>query len=95
MKRTIILAAALALLFGYAATVLATVTIVPLDQLEPTREQRQATLIIIRVIDKYHYKHLPLNDEASALIFDRYLESLDPNRSEQDRANVVQFTKPL
>ena len=92
MKRTIILAAALALLFGYAATVLATVTIVPLDQLEPTREQRQATLIIIRVIDKYHYKHLPLNDEASALIFDRYLESLDPNRSYFTARDIERFS---
>jgi len=59
----------------------ATPTVVPLEELEPTREQRQATLIILRVIDKYHYKDLQLNDDASRMIFDRYLEALDPNRS--------------
>jgi len=53
---------------------------VPLDALEPTLEHNQSTHVIVKVIDKYHYKHSQLDDKASEQILDRYLESLDPNR---------------
>ena len=92
MNKKIILAAALAFFFSCAATVQATANVVPLAELEPTREQRQAALIIIRVVDKYHYKHLQLNDDASSLIFDRYLESLDPNRSYFTVRDIERFS---
>jgi len=54
---------------------------VPLDKLQPTREQRQATLLTLRVIDRYHYKKHVLDDAMSAAILDRYLETLDPKKS--------------
>jgi len=92
MNKTIILAVALALLACTAVTVRATANVVPLEELVPTREQRQATLIIIRVIDRYHYKHLQLNDDASGLIFDRYLESLDPNKSYFTARDIERFS---
>src|SRR5210317_1763850 len=41
---------------------------VSLEDLEPTREQRQATLIILRVIDKYHYKEHRLDNDMSKAI---------------------------
>jgi carboxyl-terminal processing protease len=91
MNRTTILKAALALLIFHSSALLAKATVVPLEALEPTREQRQATLIIIRVIDKYHYKDLLLNDDASSAIFDRYLDSLDPNRSYFDAKDIARF----
>lgn len=91
MNKTIFFAVLTALFFSCTARVQATATVVPLDELQPTREQRQATLIIIRVIDKYHYKHLQLNDDASAHIFERYLESLDPNRSYFTSRDIERF----
>ncbi len=91
MNKTIILTVALALFLSCSSTVVAKVTVVPFDELKPTREQRQATLIIIRVIDKYHYKHLQLNDDASGMIFDRYLEALDPNRSYFTAKDIERF----
>ncbi|PLY14325.1 MAG: tail-specific protease [Sedimenticola sp.] len=60
---------------------------VPVEELVPTREQRQAALIAIRVIDKYHYKKHKLDDEFSRGIMARYLDSLDPGKvffTEQD-----------
>ncbi len=54
---------------------------VPLSELIPSRNHQQATVVILKVIDKYHYKKAPLNDEMSSKILDRYLDSLDPNRS--------------
>jgi carboxyl-terminal processing protease len=53
---------------------------VPLDQLEPTLEHNQSTHVIVKVIEKYHYKNTKLDDKASEQILERYLESLDPNR---------------
>lgn len=52
---------------------------VPLDALAPTLEHNQSTHVIVKVIDKYHYKHSQLDDKASEQILDRYLEALDPN----------------
>ncbi len=88
-KRYLLLFTLLA--FAWMAPLWAKVTEVPLDQLKPTREQRQATLIIVRVIDKYHYKRQSLDDKASHHILDRYLDSLDPNRSFFTRKDVERF----
>lgn len=93
MNKKITLITAFILFLGGASLVTATPTFVPLEELEPTREQRQATLIILRVIDKYHYKDLPMNDEASRMIFDRYLEALDPNRSYFTAKDILRFAE--
>ncbi|MDH3637479.1 MAG: carboxy terminal-processing peptidase [Gammaproteobacteria bacterium] len=45
-----------------------------------SRDQERATELITHFIQRYHYRKRDLNDELSATIFDRYLESLDPNR---------------
>jgi carboxyl-terminal processing protease len=79
------------LVFTWMAPLWAKVTEVPLDQLQPTREQRQATLIIVRVIDRYHYKQQSLDDQISHRILDRYLESLDPNKSFFTKKDVDRF----
>ncbi|MBL3618923.1 MAG: carboxy terminal-processing peptidase [gamma proteobacterium endosymbiont of Lamellibrachia anaximandri] len=55
--------------------------VLPLDELEPTQQHRQSTMIILKVINKYHYKKVKLDDEMSGQLLDRYLVSLDPNRS--------------
>ncbi|RLJ20268.1 tail-specific protease [bacterium endosymbiont of Escarpia laminata] len=55
--------------------------VLPLDELKPTQQHRQSTMIILKVINKYHYKKVKLDDEMSEQLLDRYLDSLDPNRS--------------
>ncbi len=64
---------------------------VPLDELESTREQRQSTLIILRVIEKYHYKKHHLDDAMSGAILDRYLEALDPNKFFFSKKDIQSF----
>jgi carboxyl-terminal processing protease len=54
---------------------------VPVSDLHPTEEQLQTAHVIVKVIDKYHYKSAVLNDEMSKSILERYFEALDPNRS--------------
>ncbi len=48
--------------------------------LVPVKKHEQATEIISRIIDSYHYKKKALDDALSAAILDRYLKNLDPNR---------------
>jgi carboxyl-terminal processing protease len=93
MKIRYLLLSALLLLLGFLP-VLASVREVPPEELQPNRSQRQSTLIILKVINEYHYKKQPLNDEMSRAILNRYLGVLDPNRSfftqgDIDRFNVV------
>jgi carboxyl-terminal processing protease len=64
----------------YASALWAQPVAVPLEELEPTLEHNQSTHVIVKVIDKYHYKDSHLDDEASKRILERYLEALDPNR---------------
>jgi len=90
MKQKILIPVLL-LLCVWMAPLAAKVTEVPVDQLHPTREQRQATLIILKVIDKYHYKQQRLDDGMSNDILERYLEALDPNKSYFTQRDVDQF----
>ncbi|MET0117408.1 MAG: carboxy terminal-processing peptidase [Sedimenticola sp.] len=78
-NKVALVAGMLFLLLGSLAE--ASVKEVSVSELKPTREQRQAVLLITRVIDKYHYKDQRLDDRFSSEIFDRYLEALDPNKS--------------
>ena len=50
------------------------------EDLVVTPEHRQATSLIVHLMDNYHYLKSPLNDAISQEILERYLESLDPNR---------------
>lgn len=84
-----IVSLATALLFGRVA--FATLTEVPLEQLQPDAEQRQTALIITKVVDRFHYRKVPLDDALAADILDRYLLSLDPNRSFFTAEDIAQF----
>ncbi|MCU0767229.1 MAG: carboxy terminal-processing peptidase [Gammaproteobacteria bacterium] len=59
--------------------------------LKPTKSQRQATVILTKVVDKFHYRRVPLDDAMSEKILKRYLESLDPNRSFLSQKDVDGF----
>ncbi|MGV6825518.1 MAG: carboxy terminal-processing peptidase [bacterium] len=59
--------------------------------LNQTREHRQAALIISKVIERYHYSGVELNDEISARILDKYLDALDPTRLFFLRADINEF----
>ncbi|MEJ2394759.1 MAG: carboxy terminal-processing peptidase [Candidatus Thiodiazotropha sp.] len=52
-----------------------------MSELHPTEEQQQTAHVIVRVIDKYHYKDVVLDDAMSKEILSRYFDALDPNRS--------------
>ncbi|MGQ0656838.1 MAG: carboxy terminal-processing peptidase [Chromatiales bacterium] len=49
--------------------------------LVPSAPQERATELITHFVSNYHYRKVAMDDNLSAQILDRYLESLDPNRS--------------
>ncbi len=61
--------------------------------LTPTAEQQQATVLITQILTKYHYRSTPLDDALSGAILDRYIESLDPNRSYFQAADIKEFER--
>jgi len=66
---------------------------VSMDSLSPTPEHRQATAGILQLMQRYHYKRVPVGDELSEQIFDRFLESLDPQRSFLLASDIEEFDK--
>jgi len=65
----------------FTLLVFAEIPVIPETELVPAEKHVRATEIITHIIDSYHYKNKELNDDLSASILDRYLESLDQNRS--------------
>jgi len=55
----------------------------PLEQVlfKPSLEQRLRSNLATKFLANWHYKDTRLDDELSAMIFDRYLDLLDPNFS--------------
>lgn len=79
--RNLLILSLVVLLTGLSNAALAIVSDVPLDQLQPDRTHRQTALIVTKVVEKYHYRSVVLDDEMADKILDRYIESLDPNKS--------------
>lgn len=63
------------------------------DSLVSAERHRRATEIITHIISSYHYKNKPLDDALSSAILDRYLDSLDPNRSYFLASDIQTFEK--
>jgi carboxyl-terminal processing protease len=66
--------------------------VVPINELQPTSEQQQTANVIVKVIEKYHYKDVALDDGMSQMILDRYFDALDPNRSFFRAGDIVRFS---
>jgi carboxyl-terminal processing protease len=66
--------------------------LVPVSELHPTEEQQQTAHVIVKVIDKYHYKDMVLDDAMSTEILERYFDALDPNRSFFLASDIRRFT---
>jgi carboxyl-terminal processing protease len=61
--------------------------------IEPTERQRRITRLVSEVMERQHYRQAVLDDKLSSQIFERYLESLDGNRSYLLASDVAEFDK--
>ncbi len=90
-KRRILLILLALLVYGQTAYSLTKE--IELDDLAPSPAQKRATDLITHFISNYHYKRTPLNDQLSQKILDKYIESLDPNRSYFLAKDIQTFEK--
>lgn len=60
-------------------------------ELAPLPQQSQAARLSAEVLSRYHYKRIPLDDAASAKIFDNYLKSLDGEKLFFLQTDIDQF----
>ncbi|WP_105439943.1 carboxy terminal-processing peptidase [Neorhizobium sp. T25_13] len=63
----------------------------PPPVLSPLQEQAQAAHLSAQFLTRYAYKPVPLNDALSAKIMDRFIESLDSDRSFFLQADIDKF----
>jgi carboxyl-terminal processing protease len=64
---------------------------VAVAQMKPAPAQAEAALWASRVLARYHYKALPLDDAMSEKIFDNYFKSLDSEKLYFTQADLDQF----
>ena len=63
----------------------------PAAPLKPLADQTHAALWASKVLGRYHYKAVPLDDAMSEKIFDRYFKSLDAEKLFFTQGDVDQF----
>src|SRR5471032_469013 len=63
----------------------------PPPPMKPLAQQTQAALWASRVLSRYHYKAMPLDDAMSEKIFDRYFKSLDAEKLFFVQADIDRF----
>lgn len=54
---------------------------VPLSELFPTQAQAKTALVINKVLERYHYRKVSLDDAFARSVLDNYLKALDPGRA--------------
>src|SRR5262245_59110364 len=60
-------------------------------ELVPTERHRRVMRLVSEVVERQHYRQAPLDDSMSSQIFERYLESLDGNRSYLLASDIREF----
>jgi carboxyl-terminal processing protease len=93
MKKTTIQWMSALCLMAASSSLFAVAKEVSVDALIPDNVQRQTALIVNRVLERYHYRKVVLDDALSNRILDRYIESLDPNKSFFTQKDVDEFSK--
>ncbi|MBV6646371.1 MAG: carboxy terminal-processing peptidase [Cyclobacteriaceae bacterium] len=64
-----------------------------LPVLMPKSEHPNSLFVIIRLINQYHYRKLPIDDSLSTVIYDNYVSSLDPNKLYFLKADIDYFER--
>jgi len=79
----------LSVLLGCSAT--ADTREITMESLSPTKEHEQATEVIVHLMQRFHYSRVAVDNELSDQIYDRFLETLDPQKSFFLASDIVEF----
>ncbi len=63
------------------------------NNLEPTLQQSYACRAVAGLISQHNYKKVELNDSLSAVIFNKYMKSLDEGHNYLLASDVADFNK--
>jgi len=61
--------------------------------IEPLEFHPEINKMVTRILSRYHYKKMDLNDSLSSIIFDNYITSLDYNRAYFLKSDLDEFEK--
>ncbi len=61
--------------------------------IEPLDFHPEINKMVTRILSRYHYRQMDLNDSLSSVIFDNYVKSLDYNKSYFLKSDLVEFEK--
>ncbi len=61
--------------------------------LAPTEREAKVSRLVSSMFERSHYRQAPVNDPVSSLVLDRYVESLDGNRSYFLASDVQEFER--
>jgi carboxyl-terminal processing protease len=89
---TACLAAVLLLALGGSAQVPASPSLLPPGAIAPTDQQRVTARKVGRILEEDHYSHAPIDRKMSEVVFERYVEFLDPQRSYLLASDVSEFS---
>jgi carboxyl-terminal processing protease len=89
MALAAVVVALAALLLGTARAPTSAATI----DFAPTERHARVARLVSSMFERSHYRQAPVNDPVSALVLDRYLESLDGLRSYFTAADVAEFER--
>ncbi len=62
-------------------------------ELEPKSEHEKALFVTLNLLKQYHYRKLNLDDSISSVVFDNYLNSLDPSKAFFLKSDIEYFEK--
>jgi carboxyl-terminal processing protease len=80
------------LLLGTAKAPSSTASASPAS-LEPSERQAKVARLVSSMFERSHYRQAPVNDPVSSLVLDRYLQSLDGNRSYFLQSDIQEFER--
>ena len=59
--------------------------------IEPLEFHPEINKMVTRILSRYHYKKMDLNDSLSSIVFDNYIKSLDYNRAYFLKSDIDDF----
>ncbi len=61
--------------------------------LSPEQKHFRSTLLISSLLNQHHYRKVAVNDSLSSVIYDKFINSIDPNKEYFLRADIDYFEK--
>ncbi|MBV8496714.1 MAG: hypothetical protein JO361_08030, partial [Gammaproteobacteria bacterium] len=83
--------AVLALALAGSTQVPASTVVLPPGAIAPSDSQRVTARRVGRILEEAHYSRAAIDDRMSQVVYDRYLEFLDPQRSYFLASDVAEF----